>query len=159
MIKTLPFIGKWRGQGVVYPSGSYEEELKIKLFGTPGGTQLTYISKTWLPGTSYNDSPLHTESGMLKLIQIDESSANLELLLSHPFGLTEIEAGEYSENSMRLQTINISRTPSSTNNIVQCVRRHFWLEGDKLRYNLFLTTEGSAEYLHLDAQLSRVVKP
>lgn len=152
MVENFPFVGKWTGEGSVHPHGRYEEELNIEVFGTPGGKQLFYMSKTWLPGKNYCDFPMHSEIGMVKVMQIAEDKANIEITLSHPFGMAEIEVGQYENNSMTTETISISRTPSSSNNIVQRVRRHYWLDNGKLKYNIYLTINDS-EHLHLEAEL------
>ena len=149
-------MGTWIGQGKIYPAGAYEEELKFELFRTPASQQILYSSKTWVAGKTLDESPLHTEIGMLKLMETSQGIANLELLLVHPFGMTEVEVGRIENNSITLSTFNISRAPSAVNNVVRNVRRNFWIEENKLRYQLFLTLEQAEEYLHLDAELSKV---
>lgn len=153
MIKNFPFLGVWRGNGVVLPEIAYEEELSLEVFGTPVAKQIRFASKTWRAGGNYEESPMHTEFGMMKVMFRDENNAAVELLLSHPFGMTEIETGEYTNGALELRTFNISRSPTASNAIVEGIRRRFWLENNTLRYELFLKLIGREEYLHLQANL------
>ena len=157
MIKSFPLIGIWRGSGLVLPSFAYEEELSLILFGTPVANQINFSSRTWKSGSSYQDSPMHSEFGMLKVMYSQESAdIRAELLLTHPFGMTEIETGEFNEGVLELRTFNISRSPTATNAIVEGIRRRFWIEGDRLKYELYLKVVDKDEYLHLQAELIKV---
>jgi hypothetical protein len=51
---------------------------------------------------------MHSECGYFRLI-----NGKLELCLSHPFGLCEIEEGVYNENKVELNTKNLIRTTSA----------------------------------------------
>ena len=159
MVESFPFLGKWKGEGIVYESNvRYEEELDISLFGTPRGKQLIFSSKTWAHGKSYEENPMHTEIGMIRVLPQNENETNIELMLSHPFGMVEIESGNYSNGVISVQTSAMSRAPSSSNNVVTNVRRRMWIENNQLKYHLFLTLVDKPEYFHLDAALNRIIQ-
>lgn len=153
MIKNFPFLGVWRGTGVVLPGVQYEEELSLELFGTPVAKQVKFGSKTWKAGETYESSPMHSEFGMMKVMYRDEENASVELLLTHPFGMAEIETGEFANGILETRTFSISRSPTASNAIVEGIRRRYWLENDTLRYELFLKLVGREEFLHLQAGL------
>lgn len=157
MIKSFPLLGIWRGSGLVLPSFTYEEELSLILFGTPVANQINFSSRTWKSASSYEESPLHSEFGMLKVMYVnDPVEVKAELLLTHPFGMTEIETGEFRDGVLEMRTFNISRSPTATNAIVEGIRRRFWIEGDRLKYELYLKVVDKDEYLHLQAELIKV---
>jgi hypothetical protein len=156
MIKSFPLLGVWKGSGTVLPEFRYEEELNLSLFGTPVAQQILFSSKTWKAGSSYEESPLHTELGMMKIGFLDSGVVLAELLVSHPFGMTEIENGEFRDGVLEMRTWNIARSPTAAHAVVEGVRRKFWVEGERLKYELYLKVLEKDEYLHLQAELQRV---
>jgi hypothetical protein len=157
MLEMFPLVGIFRGTGVVLPSLiRYEEELSLQVFPVPRSKQLHYMSKTWAQGSSYLESPMHTEIGIMKVLNLTEIRADIELMLSHPFGLTEIEAGTFENGLMEIRTTNISRTPTSKNNVVESVRRKIWINATGVRYEMFMKCVGEDEYLHLQAELAKI---
>ena len=153
MLDSFPFVGVWKGQGLVSGFANYEEELVIEAFGTPKGKQLAFKSKTWRVGGNYDECPMHTEIGMLKVTFENQNKGLVELSLVHPFGLSEIECGEFHEDCIRVESINLIRTPTFNNNVVQKIRREYKIDNQRLSYKIFLTLYESQEFLHLEGNL------
>lgn len=141
-------LGTWRGEGQGdYPTidpFAYTEEVT---FGHVGKPFLTYAQRTWRQPDGF---PLHAEVGYLRLPTWD----TVELVLSHPSGLTEITEGTWDGTNLVLMSTLIGRT--STAKPVAEVARHFVLEGDVLRYTLSMGAMGLPLTHHLAATLHRV---
>eukprot|EP00361_Fabrea_salina_P006425 CAMPEP_0202439352 /NCGR_PEP_ID=MMETSP1345-20130828/36118_1 /ASSEMBLY_ACC=CAM_ASM_000843 /TAXON_ID=342563 /ORGANISM="Fabrea Fabrea salina" /LENGTH=158 /DNA_ID=CAMNT_0049053879 /DNA_START=343 /DNA_END=819 /DNA_ORIENTATION=+ len=155
-MEGMRFLGKWKGFGQVLPNRiEYEELLCIDTFGTPKAKCINWRSNTWKQGGTYDKNPMHTEIGMMKVFPKEQGILGVELMLTHPFGLVEVETGEVSDREMTLQTTHLGRTPSVERPNVVSVRRNFWLEEGVLRYQMFLTTLEKPEFLHLEAELHK----
>ncbi len=53
------------------------------------------------------NTPLHSETGYFRVFPNEEAkdgSGKIELMLSHPFGLCEIEEGTFTKNTIELKT-------------------------------------------------------
>ncbi|CAG9310467.1 unnamed protein product [Blepharisma stoltei] len=160
MGEFLRFIGKWSGSGYVLPpiNVNYGEEISITPFGTPKGIIYNFSSKTWIAGSDYQTRPMHTEIGMMKLRNLEAGNFAVELMLTHPFGLCEVDCGQAIGSEILLESTNFIRTPTNTNIKIDKVRRRYWLEGDTLKYQLYLTVFGGQENLHLQGELTRVTE-
>lgn len=87
-----PLVGTWKGPGAgEYPTieaFTYTEELRFTDVGKPF---LAYMQRTW----SGSGSPLHTESGFLRM----PAPGVVEMTLAQPTGQTELLEGAWEETS------------------------------------------------------------
>jgi hypothetical protein len=144
-------VGVWRGTGAGhYPTiapFTYREEVT---FGHDGRPVLRYAQRTWRRD---DDTPMHVESGFLRA-PVDGSA---ELMIVQPTGFAEVallhvveDAGQVVLDGGRA---TLTRAPSAKE--VLDVRRRFELDGDELRYDLWMTYAGNVDEHHLHAVLHR----
>ena len=85
-----PLLGTWAGRGKgKYPTIQTFEYLEEVVFSHVGKPFLVYTQKTKAVA---DGRPLHAETGYLRVPQ----PGRVELVLAHPNGITEIDAGTYS---------------------------------------------------------------
>jgi len=144
-------IGVWRGTGEGhYPTiapFTYREEVT---FGHDGRPVLRYAQRTWRTDA---DTPMHVEAGYLRA-PVDGTA---ELIVAQPTGLAEVATLEVRDEGGAL-VLDGARAPllrTSSAKEVLDVRRRFLLEGDRLSYDLWMTTAGSVDEHHLRAVLHR----
>jgi hypothetical protein len=105
-------LGRWEGAGVGgYPtieSFQFGQEISFSHNGKPF---LSYTSRTWrLDAEGHIGRPLATEAGFWR----PQPEGKVEVLLSHPTGITEIYAGEFrSLTSIEMVTDAVARTASA----------------------------------------------
>ena len=145
-------LGRWEGAGVVgYPtieSAQFGQEITFSHNGKPF---LIYSSRTWLldeegrPGR-----PLAMETGFWRALP----ERQLEVLLVHPTGVTEIYLGEVTGTKIEMATDAVVRTATSQE--VTAGRRLYGLIGLDLGYAYDMAAVGQPLQSHLSAQLKRV---
>lgn len=145
-------IGRWEGAGVVgYPtieSAQFGQEVSFSHNGKPF---LIYSSRTWLLDSGGNiGRPLATETGYWR----PQPGGQLEVLLAHPTGITEIYIGEVTGTRIELATDAVART--STAKDVTAGRRLYGLIGTDLAYAYDMAAVGQPLQAHVSAQLKRV---
>jgi THAP4-like, heme-binding beta-barrel domain len=92
-----PLLGTWAGQGSgKYPTIEPFEYLEEVVFTHVGKPFLAYSQKTKAVA---DGRPLHAETGYLRVPR----PGDLELILAHPNGITEIEVGTYSVTGDRIE--------------------------------------------------------
>lgn len=145
-------LGRWEGAGVVgYPtiqSVNFGEEITFSHNGKP---YLIYSSRTWLleeDGTI--GQPSHMESGFWR----PQPDGQVEVLLTHPTGITEIYLGEVSGTKIEMITDAVVRT--STAKEVTAGRRLYGMIGADLGYAFEMAAVGQPLQPHVSAQLKRV---
>ncbi len=146
-----PLLGVWQGRGSgEYPTiepFDYLEEITISHVGKPF---LIYGQKTKGAGDGL---PLHAETGYLRVPRYNE----VELVLAHPSGITEIEVGRYIADGttieLELATTQVGSTPTAKH--VTSLARRFRLDGDELSYSLQMGAVGQPLQHHLSAVLHR----
>jgi len=145
-------LGRWEGAGVVgYPtmeSVNFGEEITFSHNGKP---YLIYASRTWLleeDGTL--GRPLHMELGFWR----PQPDGQIEVLLTHPTGITEIYVGEISGTKIEMITDAVVRT--STAKEVAAGRRLYGMIGADLGYAFDMAAVGQPLQPHVSAQLKRV---
>lgn len=145
-------LGRWEGAGVVgYPtieSANFGQELSFSHNGKPF---LIYSSRTWLieaDGTI--GRPLAMEVGFWR----PQPENGLEVLLSHPTGISEIYLGVISGTKIEMATDAVFRT--STAKEVTAGKRLYGLVGADLAYAFDMAAVGQPLQPHLSAQLKHV---
>lgn len=139
-------LGTWKGQGRGhYPTieeFTYEEEATFSHNGKPF---LIYSQRTRSP----EGTPMHAETGYLRPVD-----GRIELVLAHPFGVTEICEGTLTEGRLDLASTALSAT--STAKEILATRRLIRIEGDDLHYDFYMAAAGVPLEHHLEADLTRV---
>jgi hypothetical protein len=152
-IAPLSFLlGRWEGAGVVgYPtiaSVNFGQEITFSHNGKPF---LIYSSRTWLldaDGTI--GRPLAMEVGFWR----PQDNDQLEVLLTHPTGITEIYVGQIEGTKIELITDAVVRTATAKE--VTAGKRLYGLIGADLGYAYDMAAVGQPLQAHVSAQLKRV---
>ena len=145
-------LGRWEGAGVVgYPtieSAQFGQEITFSHNGKPF---LIYSSRTWLldeegrPGR-----PLAMETGFWRALP----ERQLEVLLVHPTGVTEIYLGEVTGTKIEMATDAVVRTATAKE--VTAGRRLYGLVEGDLAYAYDMAAVGQPLQAHASARLKRV---
>jgi hypothetical protein len=77
----------------------------------------------------------------------------LEFVLAHPTGIAEVEEGSLADGVLRLESTTVGR--SATAKPVYSLRRELRIDGDELRYDLWMAHADTPETHHLHAVLGR----
>jgi len=124
-IAPLSFLlGRWRGTGKGdYPTikpFNYFQEVTFSHIGKP---YLIYNSRTWRLAEDEHGEPMKDENGALirqEPLAVEagfwrpQPEGKVEVLLSHPTGITEIYAGEFrSMTSIEMVTDAVARTATA----------------------------------------------
>ncbi|ORV07854.1 peroxynitrite isomerase [Mycobacterium celatum] len=149
--ELAPLLGTWTGRGSgIYPTIEPFEYLEEVVFGHVGKPFLAYGQKT---KSASDGKPLHAETGYLRVPQ----PGQLELVLAHPSGITEIEVGTYTRSGdvieMALTASTIGLTPTAKE--VSALGRRFRIDGDELSYSVQMGAVGQPLQDHLSAVLHR----
>jgi len=156
--------GVWEGEGKVFKSdGSvakeYTEVLSIQPTAKAG--VFGWTSRTT---NKHEGNPMHTETGFMRLVDAAGGSSlaavPVDLSLSHPFGLSEVEVGKVtSEGVLSLSTTGVEgivRSPLASGKRTTSLRREFIrAEGGDLSYRVWMGTTEKEPYLHLEARLHK----
>src|SRR3712207_7925514 len=117
-------VGTWRGEGSGrYPTiaaFSYGEEITFQPTPKP---YLAYRSRTWLLP---DNTPAHAEVGYWRC---PGGGTAVEVVLSHPFGIVEVQEGTVSGAAISLTSSALAAT--STAKEVTAIQRRFIVEGDR----------------------------
>jgi THAP4-like, heme-binding beta-barrel domain len=144
-------VGTWQGRGSGdYPTIEPFDYLEEVAFSHVGKAFLVYGQKT---RAATDGKPLHAETGYLRVPR----PGQIELVLAHPSGITEIEVGTYTSDGtaieLDLSTTQIGRTPTAKE--VTALGRWFRVDGDELSYSLKMGAVGQPLQHHLSAVLHR----
>ena len=149
-----PLLGTWAGRGTgKYPTIQTFEYLEEVVFSHVGKPFLVYTQKTKAVA---DGRPLHAEMGYLRVPQ----PGRVELVLAHPNGITEIDAGTYSvtgdvgdviEVELSSTAIGLAPTAKEVNELGRSLR----VEGDDLSYTVRMGAVGLPLQDHLAAALHR----
>jgi hypothetical protein len=144
-------IGRWEGAGVVgYPtieSAQFGQEVSFSHNGKPF---LYYLSRTWLLDADGSlGRPLAMETGFWR----PQPDNQLEVLLVHPTGITEIYLGQTTGTKIELATDAVVRTATAKE--VTAGRRLYGLIGADLGYAYDMAAVGQPLQSHVSAQLKR----
>jgi hypothetical protein len=145
-VTPLAFLlGIWVGEGQgVYPTietFGYGEEIRFWHVGKPW---LGYAQRTW----ALDDGrPLHGELGYWR----PQKGGQVELVLAHPNGLTEIDEGTVGGTTIELTSTTVKRT--STAKEVTALVRRYEAHGHLLTYTVSMAAVGQPLQPHLRAEL------
>jgi hypothetical protein len=148
-------LGTWSGRGRgEYPtieSFDYDETIT---FGHVGKPFLVYGQRTRSVATPpAAPAPLHAETGYWRF----PAPGRVEVVLSHPSGITEVEEGSIAHDGDRatieLATTHIGRT--STAKEVTALTRRLVIDGDTISYEVDMAAVGQPLQFHLAATLHR----
>jgi hypothetical protein len=145
-------LGRWEGAGVVgYPtieSANFGQEITFSHNGKPF---LIYTSRTWLLDEEGQiGRPLATETGYWR----PQPENQLEVLLVHPTGISEIYLGEVAGTKIEMATDVVIRTATAKE--VTAGRRLYGLVGTDLGWAYDMAAVGQPLQPHASAQLKRV---
>jgi THAP4-like, heme-binding beta-barrel domain len=145
-------LGRWEGAGVVgYPtieSAQFGQEITFAENGKP---YLIYSSRTWLLDSEGRPGrPLAMETGFWR----PQPDGQLEVLLVHPTGISEIYLGEVTGTKIEMATDAVVRTATAKE--VTAGRRLYGLVGADLAYAYDMAAVGRPLQAHASARLKRV---
>ncbi len=146
-----PLLGEWAGRGSgEYPTIEPFDYLEEAVFSHVGKPFLSYGQKTRAVA---DGRPLHAETGYLRV----PHPGQVELVLAHPTGVTEIEVGTYRDVEgvieIDVSASMIGLTPSAKQ--VTALSRRVRIDGDQLSYTVQLGAVGQPLQHHLAAVLHR----
>lgn len=138
------WVGEGRGEYPTIEEFGYREEVTFAENGKPF---LVYSQKTW----AIDDGrPLHAETGYWRP---GASPQAVEVILAHPFGITEIQEGTVAGRSLRLRSSTVAATVTAKD--ILAVERDVDVVGDELRYAVRMAAVGVELTHHLAATLQR----
>lgn len=141
-------LGTWVGEGVggypTVPDFRFRQEI---VFTHSGQAFLSYTSQTW----SIDDGrPLAAEVGYWR----PRPENSVEVLLTHPTGVTEVYVGEVTGKKIELSTDLVARTESAKE-VTAGHRLYGLLEDGELAYAYDMAALGQELQPHLSARLHR----
>jgi len=152
-------VGEWAGVGLGhYPTiEDFRFGQEVKFSYIPGKTFLEYVSRSWLiDEDGAKVRPLATESGYWRpgpVPATGKAAVELELVLAHPTGVTEIWLGELDNGKIELRTDAVARTASAKE--YSAGHRLYGLVHGDLYWTFDMAAMGQPMTNHLAAQLKR----
>lgn len=147
-------LGTWTGRGRgQYPTIEPFEYAESITFSHVGKPFLAYSQRTRSLGGP-SSLPMHAESGYWRF----PSPGRVEVALSHPTGVVEIEEGTLDVRTDGSTVIDLETTTiglSSTAKDVSALRRRFVVDGDTIEYTVAMAAVGAPLLPHLRATLRR----
>jgi hypothetical protein len=145
-------LGRWEGAGVVgYPTIESVQFGQEVTFGHNGKPFLIYSSRTWLlDEEGRTGRPLSMETGFWR----PQPDRQLEVLLVHPTGISELYLGEVTGTKIEMATDAVLR--SATAKEVTAGRRLYGLVEGDLAYAYDMAAVGQPLQAHASARLKRV---
>ena len=149
----LFLLGRWQGAGIGgYPPIGEDVRFGQELtFAHNGKPFLSYLSRSWLLDEEGNPGrPLAMETGFWR----PQPGGQVEVLLAHPTGITEIYLGQVTGTKIELSTDVVART-STAKEVTAGHRLYGLVEGGDLAYAYDMAAVGEPLQPHLSAQLKR----
>lgn len=139
-------LGTWRGEGRGdYPTIDGFTYVEESIYGHVGKPFLTYSQKT----KGSDGLPLHAEVGYLR----PAGAGGVELVLSHPSGIAEIQVGTVTGGTLQLATTSVGLTPTAKD--VRSLTRTIDVVDGEMRYRIEMAAVGHPLQFHLEATLRR----
>lgn len=148
-------LGTWSGRGHgQYPTIEPFDYVETVTFTHVGKPFLAYSQRTRaLQADGTLGPPLHAESGYWRF----PAPGVVEVVLSHPTGINEIEQGDIESHdgtlTARLATTQIGLTTTAKS--VTAIERTVTVHGDTLEYRIAMAAVGEPLQHHLAATLIR----
>lgn len=141
-------LGTWSGRGHGdYPTidpFDYDETVTFSHNGKPF---LAYTQRTLHAG---DGRPLHAETGYWR----HPRTGWVEVVLTHPTGVAEVEEGPFDGSTLRLRSRAVSCTGSAKE--VVSIERDLEVFDDRISYAVRMAAVGHPLTDHLTAELHRV---
>ena len=118
------------------------------MFDHVGEPYLLYVQESW----SFDGEPVHFERGFLRP---GADPGDVELVLAHPIGVTEIAYGRLDDGDLRLSASDATIGRSAAGSDVHGLERRYQVDGNALTYELEMATGTTPMTLHLTASLRR----
>ena len=149
-------LGTWTGSGHgQYPTIAAFDYAESVTFTHVGKPFLAYQQRTRSLGSAGQPGlPMHAESGYWRF----PGRGRIEVVLSHPTGVIEIEEGTIEialDGALVIDIATSNVAFSSTAKSVTGVKRLFRISGDTMQYDLSMAAVGLPMQHHLSAQLVR----
>jgi hypothetical protein len=149
-------LGTWTGVGHGdYPSIDPFDYAESVTFSHVGKPFLAYQQRTRSIGVAGQPGqPMHAESGYWRF----PAPGRIEVVLSHPTGVTEIEEGTIElalDGTLVIELATTSVGLSSTAKSVTGIGRRFRMKDDTIDYELHMSAVGLPMQYHLSARLVR----
>lgn len=146
-------LGTWRGVGVGgYPTiEEFRFGQEVTFAELPGKPFLSHFSRSWLldeDGTEVR--PLAQETGYWR----PDADGSLELVLSHPTGITEVWVGQADGAKVEIYTDAVARTGTAKE--YTAGHRLYGLVEGRLLWAFDMAAVGQPLQPHLSATLQRV---
>lgn len=149
-------LGTWSGTGHgEYPTITSFEYAEAITFTHVGKPFFAYQQRTRsIASGDQAGQPMHAETGYWRF----PAPGRIEVMLSHPTGVTEIEEGTIEiaiDGSLLISLATTSVTLSSTAKAVSGIERTFRVTGDTIEYDVRMAAVGLPMQHHLSARLVR----
>jgi len=149
-------LGTWSGRGRgEYPTIAPFEYAESITFAHVGKPFLAYSQRTRSIGTADSPpQPMHAESGYWRF----PAPGRVEVVLSHPTGVVEIEEGTYGvrlDGSLVIELTTTTVALTSTAKEVTALERRVHVHDDTLVYEVAMAAVGAPLLPHLVATLHR----
>lgn len=155
LTEVAHLLGTWTGRGHgEYPTIEPFDYVETVTFSHVGKPFLAYTQRTRrvLPDGTLAE-PLHAETGYWRF----PTPGTVEVVLSHPTGITEIEQGtvELRNGVIRFELASTQIGLSGTAKSVTELARTITVHGDSFEYRLAMAAVGESIRHHLAATLRR----
>lgn len=149
-------LGTWSGRGRgEYPTIDTFEYAESITFGHVGKPFLAYQQRTRSFGAAGQPpQPMHAESGYWRF----PAPGRVEVVLSHPTGVTEVEEGAVElalDGAILIEMVSTRIALATTAKEVTAVERSFRVDGDTIDYEVRMAAVGLPMQHHLSARLHR----